>query len=240
MQHSSIIDSNLFKSQCGEDKIIYDEIFSKITIDNGIYLEMGAMDGIEYSNTFFFEFYLNWRGILVEPHPFNFNNLQKNRPNNIFYNNLVSNETEKQLFMYYDKYLLSAVSGIVNTLPETNIKIYFEEDNPMQNNLRETSLQKQYISPITLTTIVNDSKVDHIDLFSLDVEGHEYKVLQSYDFSIPVNVFLIENNCKHDVDELLSSKGYINTGIVGCNSLYVSKQFIAQHEYLQSKYKDQV
>jgi hypothetical protein len=53
MQHSNIIDSNLFKSQCNEDKIIYDEIFSKITIENGIYLEMGAMDGIQYSNTFF-------------------------------------------------------------------------------------------------------------------------------------------------------------------------------------------
>jgi FkbM family methyltransferase len=240
MQHSSIIDSNLFKSQCNEDKIIYDEIFSKITIENGIYLEMGAMNGIDYSNTFFFEYYLNWTGILVEPHPFNFSNLQKNRPNNILYNNLVSNEKEQQLFMYYDKFDLSAVSGVVNTLPEKNIKIYFEQDHPWQNHLRETSLQKQYISPVTLTTIVNDSKVDHIDLFSLDVEGHEYKVLQSYDFSIPINVFLIENNCKRDVDKLLSDKGYINTGNVGPNSLYVSKQFISQHEYLQSKYKDQV
>jgi hypothetical protein len=34
---------------------------------NGFYIEIGAYDGIQESNTLFFEKYKNWRGILVEP-----------------------------------------------------------------------------------------------------------------------------------------------------------------------------
>jgi hypothetical protein len=43
-----------------------------------------------------------------------------------------------------------------------------------------------------LSDIVKETKLTHIDLLSLDVEGHEYEVLKSWDFSIPIDVILIE------------------------------------------------
>ena len=48
---------------------------------------MGALDGIKYSNTKFFEELLNWTGILIEPNPVMFNKLIKNRPNNYLSDN---------------------------------------------------------------------------------------------------------------------------------------------------------
>lgn len=48
------------------------------------------------------------------------------------------------------------------------------------------------MTPKTLTEIVKETKLNHIDLLSLDVEGHEYEVLKSWDFSIPIVVILIE------------------------------------------------
>ena len=45
---------------------------------------------------------------------------------------------------------------------------------------------------MTLTEIVKKTGLTHIDLLSLDVEGHEYEVLQSWDFSIPIDIVLIE------------------------------------------------
>jgi hypothetical protein len=52
-----------------------------------------------------------------------------------------------------------------------------------------------------LSEIIKETKLTHIDLLSLYVEGHEYEVLQSWDFSVPIDVILIETLGK-EKDEL--------------------------------------
>ena len=49
-----------------------------------------------------------------------------------------------------------------------------------------------HIICILYNPLVKQTNLNHIDLLSLDVEGHEYEVLKSWDFSIPINVVLIE------------------------------------------------
>ena len=34
---------------------------------DGVYIELGAFDGLSQSNTAFFEFYRDWTGVLIEP-----------------------------------------------------------------------------------------------------------------------------------------------------------------------------
>jgi len=41
----------------------------------GFFIEAGAYDGVDYSNTLYFEKTLGWTGILVEPNPFAFEGL---------------------------------------------------------------------------------------------------------------------------------------------------------------------
>ena len=54
-----------------------------------------------------------------------------------------------------------------------------------------------------MTAIVKETNLPHIDLLSLDVEGHEYEVLQSWDFSIPIDIILIETlGVQPEKDEL--------------------------------------
>ena len=38
-----------------------------INFSNGFFIECGANDGVNQSNTWYFEKYLNWHGILIEP-----------------------------------------------------------------------------------------------------------------------------------------------------------------------------
>ena len=38
----------------------------------GVFIEAGAYNGEEYSNTLYFEKELDWTGLLVEPDPWNF------------------------------------------------------------------------------------------------------------------------------------------------------------------------
>lgn len=51
------------RSQSKEDIWIYENAFYKVR--NGIILESGGFDGLMYSNSFFFEFYLNWKAIHI-------------------------------------------------------------------------------------------------------------------------------------------------------------------------------
>ena len=75
-----------FYSQQGEDLLIYRN-FINIPVKDSIFLELGACDGIIFSNTLFFEKYLGFRGILIEPVKEFYDRLIENRPNNICYNN---------------------------------------------------------------------------------------------------------------------------------------------------------
>ena len=68
-----------FKSQFGEDKILM-SYFDNLC--HGTYLEMGALNGYDASNTHVFHFKRNWSGVLLEASPTNYETLQVNRPSN--------------------------------------------------------------------------------------------------------------------------------------------------------------
>lgn len=46
---------------------------------NKYFVDIGASDGIELSNTYLLEKEYNWKGICVEPIPYRFNDLCNNR-----------------------------------------------------------------------------------------------------------------------------------------------------------------
>jgi len=56
-----------YYSQHKQDKVINEALLQGK--QNSVFVEIGAYDGIKYSNTKFFEYELNWRGICIEPNP---------------------------------------------------------------------------------------------------------------------------------------------------------------------------
>lgn len=67
------------RSQTGEDVWLLENIFGK-NLDllyGGTFVEIGALDGMSFSNTFLFESNYDWRGILVEGHPKNQRQLRR-------------------------------------------------------------------------------------------------------------------------------------------------------------------
>lgn len=93
-----LLRKHLSKSQKGEDLILL-SWFNGMC--GGKYLEMGALDGITYSNSYVFEAALEWDGLLVEIIPPSFQKLQYNRPFNVLVNAGVC-ET-RQMIHYYDE-----------------------------------------------------------------------------------------------------------------------------------------
>jgi FkbM family methyltransferase len=187
----------MYYSQCQEDIFLNENIFKNK--QNGVYIELGALDGVLYSNTKFFEDTLNWKGILIEPHPDKFKLLQQNRPNNFLFNSLVSCHKEPLEFRYFVD-IHAAVSGVENTLSQHHFDTYFESNDEWNKSLQQNKI---FIKPVNLTEIVKSTHLTHIDLLSLDVEGHEYEVLKSWDFSIPIDIILLETlGVQPEKDEL--------------------------------------
>lgn len=66
-----------YTSQIGQDKWVIEEIFHGMT--NGFFVDLGAGDGIDLSNTYILETEYEWDGICVEPNKVSFEQLSKNR-----------------------------------------------------------------------------------------------------------------------------------------------------------------
>jgi len=213
-------------SEDGEDRHLNDNYFRNKV--NGVYVELGALDGITFSNTKMFEDHLGWSGILIEPHPPGFELLKQNRPNNHLFNNLVSSSIEPIDFIYFPN-KAAQLSSVTSTLPTFHNNLF---QNPDFMNTTEHVVVKMI--PKTFTEIIHSTGIKHIDLLSLDVEGHEYEVLTSWDFSVPIDVILIEllgqNQEREDMcRQILLDKGYKYIERFGRNEIYVLQEKIIQY-----------
>ena len=72
-----------------------DNLFNK---KNGVFVELGAFNGIDYSNTAFLEFNRNWTGILIEPSFDCYKQCITNRPNSICINAACVSHDYKLIF----------------------------------------------------------------------------------------------------------------------------------------------
>jgi hypothetical protein len=73
---------SLCHAQAKQDQYMYNNFFSHLGRE-GIFVEFGARDGIDHSNSYFFEHALNWRGMMVEASDKDFAKLVMNRPNTL-------------------------------------------------------------------------------------------------------------------------------------------------------------
>ena len=116
------------------------KLLKYLNFKDGFYIECGANDGVNQSNTWYFEKNLNWRGILIEPNKQIFEELKKNRSSkNIFKNvALVSEDFKnKNEEIYLTKNNLESKLTNVCTFP--NQKVVTETLN---NILKEINVNK--------------------------------------------------------------------------------------------------
>ena len=161
------------------------KLLKYLNFKDGFYIECGANDGVNQSNTWYFEKSLNWRGILIEPNKQIFEELKKNRSSkNIFENvALVSESFNKKVYLTNDN-LESKIAGNLNN---SNIEVF-------------TS---------TLNNILKKNEIYKINLFSLDVEGYEENVLNGIDLKIfDIDYILIETNNFEKINSVLKYNNY--------------------------------
>ena len=177
----------MFYSQFKQDSYLETNIFKGYK--NGIYVDVGAHDGVSLNNTLYFEKNNNWTGINIEPIKKVFDNLVSNRPNDINLNCAVCNNDGETEFLCNTGYT-EMLSGIKNTFDSRHLQRLQHENRQMGST---TEVIK--VSTIKLETICNENNISHINYLSIDVEGAEFEVIKSINFDkVFIDVIGFENN----------------------------------------------
>lgn len=211
------------QSQQGEDAYLVKHFFKGLC--GGIYVELGALDGVTYSNTHFFSRALAWKGALIEPNTKSFKKLEKNRaPHDDVFNAAVC--ANKQMVHFLEDGGNGAISGVVEFMAPTFAKRWHTETNPKATL---TKIMCESLSGILMQSNVVGSA--HVDFLSVDVEGGEFEVIKTLDFNKhQFGVILYEadehNPVKNEaLKSFLASKGYPFFGHYQNSNYHVNKKW---------------
>ena len=195
--------SNLIKSQ------LYQDIFALLMVGNNYdktFLEFGATDGLELSNTYLLENNCGWTGVLCEPSPQWHDILKKNRPNTKIVTECIWNISNKKL-----RFFVSDV-GVLSTLEEFKESDKLSIPGNTKNRIEKGNVV--IVNTISLNELIEkEFKGKSPSYISIDTEGSEYEILKGFDFKKydPV-CFTIEHNftnLQKDIDELMKSNNYL-------------------------------
>lgn len=183
-----------FCSQFGQDLFVLNELNFK---KNGFFVEFGATNGINSSNTYLLENKFNWSGILAEPAKVFYNELNKNRKCFIE-TNLVWKNSKSRLLFHED------FAGGLST-----IKKFIDNDTQIRKKKKEYILET--ISLNDLLVKYNAPKI--IDYLSIDTEGSEFNILNNFNFNkYKFRIITCEHNFtsnKNKIHKLLTKNGYV-------------------------------
>jgi hypothetical protein len=210
----------------------------------GLFVEAGAYDGETWSNTLYLEKYKQWTGVLVEPSVDNFRILKQKNRNAYLVNNCLCagkaslNSTYIEAGPYgittnvsnafsssSSSSSTSSLSPIVTCHPLTKILDQFFE------NFKQFSQKK---SKFLLD--VNSPDVRVLDYLSLDIEGSEKSIVETFRWDkYRFNFINIEYNQDKELYEwiktCLKKYGYIETVVddVWHQDLYLVHESVLPH-----------
>lgn len=158
---------------------------------NGVFVDVGAYDGVSYNNTLFFEKNHNWTGINIEPIPEIYNKLVINRPKCINLNIAIDEYNGECEFCCND--MLSGIKSHYDPRHINRINNEYEHHN-YSNRVIKTKTKR-------LDDIFRENNIKRINYLSIDVEGAELQVIKSINFDeVFIDVIGFESNYR-DVSE---------------------------------------
>lgn len=205
-----------FYSQVGQDRYVFETFFRDKK--NGVFLDIGAHDGIDKSNTYFFEKTLGWTGICVEPIPEVFERLKNNRKC-ICVNAGVSDKSGKATFWKIEGYS-EMLSGLEENYNEQHKERIRREIDQHGGRLTEMEIEIKDIN-----SLLEMHNIRQVDYCSIDVEGSEEKLLSVLDPErVDIQVFTVENNYRSEsLRKLMRSKGYKLHSEIEFDDVYVKE-----------------
>lgn len=196
-------------AQGHEDLAVYEQFFAsaKRPMAPGVFVEMGALNGVTLSNTLAFERSQNWTGVLIEANPDLCEGLRAHRGRAS--TTLCTGVSGDFRTVWFERGIYTATFAASEVVVDAR-----------KSGVRASSVVRRRGRPIGVASaplgyLLRSVGVKYIDFFSLDVEGSEALVLATMDWTIPVRVWCIEWEAKvapastnQSIAELMTRNGY--------------------------------
>ncbi len=193
-----------FNSQKGQDWRVDDMLDGQTA---GVFVDVGAFDGVTGSNSLYFERELGWTGLCVEPNPDVFESLARNREA-LCVRTAIARSPGSAEFV--------ALSGPSAQLSGLACRLK-QEKVDQAVAVKGSTVSKISVPVRTLKEVVEEAGIRSIDFLTIDVEGSELEALRSHDFAaVPVHVISVENSRgDNKIDLFLRRHGFRLTLTIG-------------------------
>lgn len=182
-------------SQSGEDKVLL-ELFKNVP--RGCYVDVGAHHPFRYSNTYLL-YKKGWHGVNIDPNPHTIALFNKER---------------------------SGDANICCGVGRAGILTYYRFSDPAVNTFTREEAEKwkskSFLKFLGTTEVeikpLSKLVEGPIDLLTVDAEGMDLEVLQSYDWKYFPKVVVIEGDSSK---QFLEQKGYTFHATRGASRIYI-------------------
>jgi FkbM family methyltransferase len=181
-----------YKSQCLQDIYLDRWVFGGMR--EGIFVDIGAHDGVTFSNSYFFEKARGWSGVCVEPNPDAFERLRTNRQCTVLNCCVVANAGTVSF---------RKLSGHAEMLSGISEKYHPDHKERVEQELKEFGGTSETIrvEARTFESIAKEQAISEIHYLSIDTEGGEFDILRSIPFDrLFVHAATVE--CNYDEDRV--------------------------------------
>lgn len=216
-QHSGVrLPEPQYFAEYGIDKNL-DESYFKCQ-PRGIFVEIGASDGFSASNTKYFEEQCGWDGVLIEAHPKTCEKLHYNRP---FAIKLCQAVCEQR----------GQIEVIGRGSMVSGVQRYMKPSFQKRFHPRPSASERHLVPCDTFGAMLKMINVPYIDLLSVDVEGMEGVVLNTFAWGdIPVRVLVVEMDEHSDltnnkISEMLIRHGLVFQKYIGPNAVFINDTY---------------
>jgi len=152
-------------AQAGQDRYVFNEIFAKdCERCGGTFVEFGARNGIDHSNTYSFEKYLGWNGLMFEMDPREYGELKENRWN-----------SEVRLGPVCPSYQSNVTLLLSKNGGWSGVEGSYE---PTRTNMKRDDIQN--ISCYHLAMELRSLNMHHVDYMTIDTEGTEQLIIEDF------------------------------------------------------------
>jgi len=207
-------------SQFGEDLAIEAIIQMHRGLAPGTYVDVGAFDPWQYSNTALLHTQHGWSGINIDPNADAIGRFDLARPNDINIASLVGDPSVEREYVRFNH-------PAVNSADPGMVALQTTEGRPFH------AIDKQVMRAVPLSDILASHLGDRsVDLLNIDAEGMDLEVLESSDWAryrplliaVEVHSLVLDRPEESPTHRLLKSHGYIWVSHVFATSLFISRR----------------
>jgi FkbM family methyltransferase len=203
------------RSFCQRGRDSLDQLLTEYLPPKGTYIEAGALDGFNFSNTYYLDRVKGWSGLLVEPNPPQFQSCLD------FRRRAIVVQCALVPFDYADKTVNLSYGADLSWVEGAYLG---DEEKARREMLKRYGLSGESIMvpARTIQSLIDEFQLQ-VDFFSLDVEGFENSVLRGLDFarSAPA-VLLVECHTTERLQEVKETLG----------NRYHRERKLTRHDYL--------